>query len=120
MGYQTPSLLSHANILRVALKAMRNPLQCPQRKDTEIVLLEIKSPSILGQGEVGKGVRPPQGWGPTPPPEHHVLDKILERTELGSSPPGNFYLLHFSLGSKSFFLCPETYLKRSSVFQRDK
>lgn len=54
------------------------------------MLLEIKSPSILSQGEVGKEVRSPQGWGPTPPPEHHTLGKILERMELGSEPDWQF------------------------------
>lgn len=63
---------------------------------------------------MGEGGQSAPRWG------SHVVPgapRTRQNTSVGLSPPGNFYVLYFSLGSKSFFVCPELYLKLSSMFQ---
>lgn len=61
-----------------------------------------------------KGGQTAPRWGPTLSPG---APRARQNTNVGLSPSGSFYVLYFSLGSKSFFFCPELYLKLSSMFQ---
>lgn len=112
---------SHANTLRFCIKSREkprgNPAQRPHWKDIKILLLDLSRPLFWGRERCVRGSGCPKVGVLRHPLGHQHWPKCSRRWSWGLRLPGNFYLPYFSPGLKSFFLCPELYLKLSSMFQ---